>query len=299
MNLQFLGTGAAEGIPPLFSRNERTRRIRREQGPDLRTRSAFRLGERYQIDFGPDTFFQSIRCDCDFYELEHVLVTHMHSDHFHFESVVAKEMARDTNGKPIHLYTSAPAARWLERSIAASSDYSGIAQHPLYHKYPLATLDYFSEYQIGELTVNTVRGNHRAMTEDEFPINPLVTLPDGTRLLYAVDTGYYDEESWEYLTGRRIDLLVMEATFGGRTDRGDYPAGHLDAHSFVRQVERMARIGLLTERTPIYATHINPKHEWDHADMQAFFDATPFAIVVATDCLKLQSPGPTGIGTAE
>lgn len=287
MDIQFLGTGAAEGIPPLFSRNEETRRVRNEQGPDLRTRSALKIGEAYQIDFGPDVFFQSIRCNCDFYELEHLLVTHMHSDHFQVEALVAKEMPYDTNGKPIHLYASRPGVRWLERHLESSFGPNPLTRKPLADHYPVTVLDYFQEYSIGELTVRTVRGNHRAMSEDEFPINPLIVLPNGKRLLYAVDTGYYDEESWEYLSDSQIDLLIMEATFGGRSDRGEYPAGHLDAYSFVRQVERMAALGVLDEQTPIFATHINPKHPWNHEQLQAFFHEQPFSIRVAYDCMTV------------
>lgn len=284
MELQFLGTGAAEGIPSLFTRNERMDRIRREQGADLRTRSALRIGEHYQIDFGPDAFFQSIRCGCDFFDLEHLIITHMHSDHFQLEGVLGKEMALDANGKQLALYASIPAVRWLRSAITAMGGEGAFERHGPGGTYPIVQLDYFSKHVIGELTVHTIRGNHRAMTEDERPINPLITLPGGERMLYAVDTGYYEEETWEFLADFRVDLLIMEATFGGRTDRPDYPSGHLDAFSFVRQVERMASIGFLDEHTPIFATHINPKHPWDHADLQAFFDDTDFSITVGRDC---------------
>ncbi|MFW6291053.1 MAG: MBL fold metallo-hydrolase [Spirochaetota bacterium] len=287
MELQFLGTGAAEGVPPLFSRTEHTTRIRREGGRDLRTRSALRMGDEYQIDFGPDAFFQSVRCDCDYYDLRHLIVTHMHHDHFQPEAVMAKDMPYDTNGEPIAIYASRPAIDWLRRVAPALLGRSAGDADPLGDHYPLVPLDYFGEHRIGELTVHAVRGNHVAMSDDEFPVNPLVTFPNGKRLLYAVDTGYYDEESWEFLAGHRVDRLVMEATFGGRTDRDDEPSGHLDAFSFVRAVERMASIGLVDETTPIYATHINPKHPWDHGQLEAFFRSTDFMIRVAYDCLKL------------
>lgn len=288
MELQFLGTGAAEGIPALFSRNEETQRVRREGGPDLRTRSALRLGEHYQIDFGPDAFFQSIRCGCDYYDLEHLIVTHMHSDHFQLEALLGKEMAVDSNGKPVTVYASRPGLRWLEASISASFGLPDFNAHPAKDRYPFVALDYYGEYRVGELTLHTVRGNHRAMTAEEKPINPLITLPSGRRFLYAVDTGYYDEESWEFLEQQHVDLLVMESTFGGRTDRGIEPAGHLDAYSFVRAVERMGRMGFLDEKTPIFATHINPKHPWNHAELQAFFDDSDFSITVASDCRTLE-----------
>lgn len=285
MRLQFLGTGAAEGIPPLFSRNDETERIRREGGPDLRTRSSFRIGEEYQIDFGPDAFFQSVRCNCDFYDLRHLIITHMHADHIQLEAVVAKNMPYDTNGEPIILYGSVPGMEWLEKAVAVLTGKADAAA--LGEKYILKALEYYERYTVGELILHTVRGNHRAMSETEYAINPLIELPDGRTLLYAVDTGYYEDASFEYLTGHKLDVLVMETTFGSRTDRGEYPAGHLDAHSFLRMLDRMERAGAVSTATKIYATHINPKHEWNHAELQTFFDSSPYEVTVASDCLEI------------
>ena len=290
MEIQFLGTGAAEGIPPLFSRSAFAQQVREEEGPDLRSRSALRLGDEHQIDFGPDHFFQAIRCKCDFFDLRHLLVTHMHSDHFQLEAVMAKEMPDDTNGQEIQIYASVPGIRWLEQvfSLLVEPGYSsGVAYKKLRERYPLVAMEYYSSYKLGELHVHTVKGNHRGATPEEFSINPLISLADGRRFLYAVDTGYYSEESWEFLSDHRLDLLIMEATFGGRDDRPEYPDGHLDGRSFVRVLERMLSIGLISEDTPVYATHINPDQGWNHNQLQAFFRETNFDITVAHDCLRI------------
>lgn len=287
MRVQFLGTGAAEGVPPLFSRSEFARRVRRERGPDLRTRSALRIGDEYQIDFGPDHFFQGIRCGCDFYDLEHLLITHTHADHIQLDAILAKEMPAETNGRGVTLYASKAGASWLDEvfEFAVKPSFDPERYGAVREKYPIRALEYFEEYTVGDLTVRTVQGNHRVAASGERSVNPLITVPDGGTMLYAVDTGYYEEPSWEYLTGAKLDVLVMETTFGGRTDRGEKPSGHLDAHSFLRMLTRMLEESVIRDDTVVYATHINPDQGLDHAGLTRFFRPSAFPVTVATDCL--------------
>jgi phosphoribosyl 1,2-cyclic phosphate phosphodiesterase len=291
MTLSFLGTGAAEGVPPIFGRNAYFANVRRRGGPDIRTRSSLRLGSRHQIDFTPDAFSQMISAGLDTYDLEHLLITHTDHDHFQIEGIVSKEMPRDTNGKPLHLYLSPPAARWLDRALPVllpAFGESSEGRRAFEAAYPVHVIDYFSETAVGGLHVSTLKGNHKGLEADEWSLNYLITEPDGARLLYASDTGYYSEETWEYLENAALDLLVMECTFGGRRDREPYPFGHLHCESFVHMLERMQRIGAVHERTAVYATHINPDQGLDHQGLQSWFQNSPFPKVrIAYDGLQL------------
>lgn len=295
MNVTFLGTGAAEGVPPIFGRNAHFTDLRRRGGPDIRTRSSIRLGARYQIDFTPDIFSQMLSTGLDTFDLEHLLITHTDHDHFQLEGVVSKEMPRDTNGKPLHLYLSPLAARWLERALPVLLP--GFAQSAerraaFETKYPVHVLDYFSEAEVGDLQVSTLKGNHKGLEADEWSVNYLITRRDGTRLLYASDTGYYGEDTWEYLQDAAVDLLIMECTFGGRRDRDAYPFGHLHCESFVHMLERMQRIGAIHDRSAVYATHINPDQGLDHESLQSWFHNSPFPQVrIAYDGLQLSFGG--------
>ena len=292
MTITFLGTSAAEGSPPVFSRSPQALRIREREGKDLRTRSSLRLGEHHQIDFSPDNFWQMCRCGTDMYDIEHLLISHTHDDHFQFEQIIAKEMPEGTNGKPLHLYLSNAGKAWLERAVSCTGMLAGASEDKLRHIrdfYLLHGLEHFREYDLGGLRAWTVRGNHHVSASGEESINYLLELPGGACLLYAVDTGYYEPASWEFLQGRRVDILIMESTFGGRRDREEFPGGHLDCRSFVRMLEEMERISFIDEATRIYATHINPDQGLDHAGMQAFFDGTDYAVTVAWDCLSVAS----------
>lgn len=294
MQITFLGTGAAEGVPAVFSRTDEAMRIRKSGGRNLRTRNSLRIGNHHQIDFSPDNFWQMHRCGLDMYDIDHILITHSHEDHFVYDQIIAKEMPAGTNGRPLNIYLSTKAADWLERQISCSGLLESVTEEEARKfrgRYPVHPLDHGKSYRVGSLELFTLPGNHRVAATGERSINYLITFPNGDTLLYALDTGYYTDDTWEMLTGRHIDTLIMDCTFGGRTDRGEFPAGHLDASSFLKAIERMKQIGCLDTHSTIYATHINPDQGLDHEGLTRFFDASPHEVVVAYDTLSFELGG--------
>ncbi len=222
MELIFLGTGAAEGAPASYCRCATCQGVRERGGVELRTRSSVRVGPHHQIDLSPDHYGQTIAAGTDMYDVEHILITHTHEDHFTLPGLTDKAMTRKTNEKMLSVYLSKPAHAWLEglmeRIGFSENDLRWIDEHLAF-----VGLEYFHEYTIGGFTVQTIKGNHTARGVNEYSINYLLGMPHGKKLLYACDTGYYTDEAWEYLAGKRVDTLVLECTFAGRTDRGEFP----------------------------------------------------------------------------
>ncbi|MBT3273179.1 MAG: hypothetical protein HN368_08505, partial [Spirochaetales bacterium] len=170
-------------------------------------------------------------------------------------------------------------------NLARSVLFNNAKLDKLLERFIIKSLNYYEEYQIGDYKAETVKGRHKTTVEGEASINYLLTSNDGVRLLYALDTGYYDDETWEYLQGRHTDILVMDSTFGGRTDRGEFPFGHLDCYSFVRQLEKMAAIGFIDSDTQVFATHFNPHTGFSHQQVQDFYDNSPFEVTTGYDGL--------------
>jgi len=286
MELIFLGTGAAEGVPAAYCRCPACEGVRRRGGIEVKTRSSLRVGEHHQIDIAPDNYTQTIRAGTDMYDVEHLLVTHSHEDHFDLNALKDKIMSQKTNGKPMTVYMSGPAKRYVEDQLRGmnlgADEMKWVGEH-----YVIRALEHFKEYEVGDLSVQTVRGNHTAHGEGELSINYLVKLPNGRSMLYAADTGFYTEESWEYLKGKRVDLLVHECTFAGRTDRPEFPTGHHDLASFRKSLDRMAKIGFIDERTPVYATHFNPHQGLDHHQIQERLGRMPYRAQAAFDGLRV------------
>jgi phosphoribosyl 1,2-cyclic phosphate phosphodiesterase len=287
MELIFLGTGAAEGVPAVYCRCAVCQSARLRGGKEIRTRSSLRVGPHHQIDISPENCAQMIRAGTDMYDIEHVLVTHTHADHFAFSALMDKGMSRTTNGKPISVHLSEPAKRYLEESILRLS-LSDKDRRWIGDNLALNGLRYFQEYTIGGLDVRTLKGNHIAHGVDEYSINYLIGLPGGKTLLYACDTGVYQEETWEYLAGKRADILILECTYGGCTDRGEFLKDHLDIASFLAMLARMGDVGFIDSHTALYATHINPHQGLDHHGMQERLRSGPYHATPAYDGLRLE-----------
>jgi phosphoribosyl 1,2-cyclic phosphate phosphodiesterase len=289
MEVLFLGTGAAEGIPAVYCRCPYCARVRERGGRDLRTRSALRIGERYQIDFNADTASQIQQEKLDLFALEHILITHTHDDHFQFEEIVKKSLALVKNENPLHVYLSVPAKLYFDSIVhvftAQLEDEADEAT--FWACYPVHALQFFERYSIGELEVETVKGSHAAEGEKQYSLNYLIRLPDGRRLLYAVDTGYYLEETWKFLRGRHVEILIMDCTEAGRTQGEERPFAHHNGRSFLGTLERMRSIGFIDGDTRIFATHIQPHQGLFHEEIQRFFDQSPFAVTVAYDGLRI------------
>lgn len=287
MELVFLGTGAAEGAPAAYCRCAACQGVRQRGGIELRTRSSVRIGPHLQIDISPDQYTQTIAAGLDMFDVEHILVTHTHEDHFTLTGLTDKQMTRVTNEKMLSVHLSRPGKAYVEAMIASvplsANDRRWIAEH-----LEFVGLDYFSEYAIGGFTVQTVKGNHTARGVDEYSINYLIGLPHGKKLLYTCDTGYYQDETWEYLAGKSVDTLILECTFAGRTDRGARPGGHLDLASWYETLERMAGISFIGERTAVYATHFNPHQGMSHFEIQDHIGKSRWRATAAYDGLRIE-----------
>jgi len=284
--LLFLGTGAAQGIPAAYCRCTHCEYARRVGGRERRTRSALRVGDKHQIDAGPDTYSQMLLHGVDMYDIEHVLITHSHGDHLQIESILDKTMSEDVNGRPISIYLSSPAKRVVEQMVEPILDQARRTR--VLQDFRLVAVEYFEPFTAGDLKVEALEGNHSAWGQDERSINYLITLPGGGTVLYALDTGYYGDETWEYLAGRRGDIVIMDCTFGGSTTRDEYPDGHLHIPSFVHMLEKMTAIGFAGTQTRVYASHVNPHHGLNHEQMQQRFDEGPFEVTVAYDGLVIE-----------
>ncbi len=83
MKIQFLGTGAAEGIPAIFCHCPTCEEIRKRGEAEYHTRSQLLIDEEISIDFSPDAYYRSLRLNVDLAKLKYLLVTHSHMDHFY------------------------------------------------------------------------------------------------------------------------------------------------------------------------------------------------------------------------
>lgn len=284
----FLGTGASEMIPDPFCSCD-VCNYARLHPKEQRVRSAFMLGANTCIDFGPDVLYSSARFGVDFSKIEDVLITHTHEDHFSPANlgVVSCNIPKPYNMFTVHMseegYNGLCATRRkLLETMDGSCDIFSAVDKKLYSVVPHKV---YEKFRIGGMEIFPVFGFHNGNFEGEKAFNYRIT-ENGRTLLYALDTGIYRPETLEALSGFPIDTLIMDATFGSKnTDSG---CTHLDARSFILQLDSLIKAGIVTEKTKIYASHINHYNLWHHDEYQNYFNCnSPLPVTLAYDGLKI------------
>ncbi len=283
--MQFLGTAAADVLPgPLCSCP--ICRDARKDPKHGRLRSMFLLDRENLIDCGPDLAAAAMRHGVDLSDLKNVFLTHTHEDHFCPSNAGLIRMSRSRPDVPVELYLSESAHASVLRKAAffaeafPTADSVRALQDGMVLLHPVKAGETFFAGGYEIMPVDTT--HHASPTETALNYR---FRKDGHSLLYACDTGYYTAESLELLQGSRLDLLIMEGTWGNRTDKST--ASHLNAYAFIKQLEIFDKYGIIHQNTKLYCTHINHKHDFNHEAYQAWFDRHPsYRVSVAYDGLK-------------
>ncbi|ANY72534.1 adenosylcobinamide kinase [Paenibacillus ihbetae] len=251
MKLTFLGTGAVEGIPSPFCDCLTCEHARENGGHNNRRRQSVLINDHLLIDLGPDIFASCAGLGLSLRDLDCLLITHSHLDHFDSVNLMLRGRAFRLATELPELTMLAGPSVWTKWEDAGGNDQgAGILRRILH---PGQTV------RLKEYTITAIAACHHLRIGDA--MNYLID--DGkASLLYASDSGYYEEDVWESLKGRRFDAVVLEGTIWNR------PPGkeHLNRSDFGRMVERLKRIGAITDQTQLIATHfshqsVGPHHE--------------------------------------
>jgi phosphoribosyl 1,2-cyclic phosphate phosphodiesterase len=273
MEAIILGTAAAEGIPALFCGCEVCVTARKLGGKNIRGRQSLFLPPDILIDLGPDSMSYVHRNGFDYSKLAAILYTHSHDDHCQADELgylhgptFAKNMAHEK----VLIYGN---ERVRDR-IRRVTDH--VPEADVRPAVPFETI------LLPGLKATPILSYHREPEEEE-TLNYILER-GGKTLLYATDLGRYDEQTWEYFSGIRLDAVIMECTNGvkPRDERWPY---HMSFPNDVDMKERMHSIGALAEDAPFCITHFSHNGAIPHDDFQALAD--PHGITVAWDGLRV------------
>jgi len=237
VNLTLLGTGSADGWPNPHCGCGSCSRARTDGV--LRGQTSALLDGRLLLDCGPETPPAAQRAGLDLTRLRHVLVTHVHPDHCSpafllFRSWVSQE--------PLDVLGPPDVVEQARSWVAPDSPVRFLpVQAGDRHR-----LD--DTYDVRVLAARHGRPGSCVLYD--------VTGPGG-RLLYATDTGPLPEDTVAALHGARLDVLLLEETFGDHTGHG---TDHLDLPSFAEQLRRLRQVGAVTDRTDVVAVHLSHRN---------------------------------------
>jgi len=275
MRILFLGTAAAEGWPALFCRCDDCRRARELGGKNIHTRTSLQLGERYKVDFPPDSYLQMLKYGLSFARLEHLFITHSHQDHLYTMDLGMRASPFSlTPLKRLYVYGNRAVHREITQKVR-DLDKCGLI---------VKVLEPFESLRAGELEVTPIPASH---DPKEVCLNYIFKF-HGRTVLQGFDTGWYPERTWERLADHSFDVVIMDCTNGG-VEKDIHPQGHLGVRSLIEVKRRMEKMGVLAPDCRFIATHFSHGGGLLHHELEDRL--IPWGIEVAYDGMEVDLGG--------
>lgn len=257
----FLGTSAGEQFPGVWCNCHNCQRARQWGGRNIRRNSCAAVGDRTLIDFGPAIPIQAEAAGISLPQVETLLVTHAHEDHWHpwylmWRRFPAEQTATPQGHefgplftKPPHLtiYGNEAVLQSVERVLG--DDFSD------YHL-SVEMVFPWKRYETKDLAFIPIPANH---DPKQSCFNYIIEY-EGRSILYASDTGWFLPETQEFLKQFCFDLVVMEGTFGFNDSYDVSAPGHLNFHANRRAHRWMQENSMLQDDCVFAITHTGPHH---------------------------------------
>ncbi|QMU22789.1 bifunctional adenosylcobinamide kinase/adenosylcobinamide-phosphate guanylyltransferase [Gordonia rubripertincta] len=236
MKVTLLGSGAADGWPNAFCRCDSCADARRLR--DFRAQTAALVDEALMLDFGPDAPGAAVRHGVSLAGVRHALITHAHVDHLAPPSLLFRSWVEGAG----ELELIGPAD-------ALDACRPWVAPDAAVRFTPVVAGD---RLRVGEYDVRVLPARHQVFRDGDAVLYD-VTGVDGTRLLWATDTGVWPSDWFDRLGGAAFDAVFLEETFG---DRGELSDGHLGLAGFGTLVEALREVGAIVDSTDVVAVHL-------------------------------------------
>ena len=268
MQLTVLGSAAAEAIPDPFCRCRVCEIARQQGGPEKRARAAALVDDKLLIDLGPDLISSANRLDLYLGDVETVLITHRHSDHWLPGNLHWREPGfAATPVAPLTVYGPGDALAEMETHLDRATDLC------------VRAVTAGDRWHAGRYTITAVPATH-----GEGTLEPLLyVIDDGARrLFYATDTSTLGEAAWDVLRPLGpVDAVLLDETSGLRSGG----SGHHGLEKFVATRARMLEEGVMGEHTVLVAHHFSHNGGLTHAELVERF--SPLGVTVSHDGLVL------------
>jgi len=270
MLIKLLGTASAEGFPGLFCRCDVCLRSREAGGKDLRSRTTAVIDNILKIDLPPDTLHHVLAQGLDLTRIRYLLVTHSHDDHFAMNQL--QYMSWMFVPKPDNSSLDIIGPDDIVAAVRGDADLSRLPIRTTAVK-PGDTV------QLGSWSITALAANHDPGITC---LNYLIT-SNGATHLYATDTGWYEEETWELLKNTHMDGIIVECTKGFSNEGYN---GHMSIPQVIRMREILLSSGSIVADTPFVTTHHSHLGGLLHAEREEALN--PHGIKVGYDGMEFE-----------
>lgn len=276
MKYKYYGTAAAEGIPAMWCDCETCERARKKGGRNFMSRSQQTIDDKILIDFSADTFMH-IWQGLPIRQIHTCIITHNHQDHFYPEDMVMRSfwfapvMKDDT---PLSVYSMKQGAEHL-KSVFENNVQDRVVAHEIT---PFETFE-AEGYMITPLTARH--------DEDAGSVIYLIE-KDGKCVFHANDTGYFTDETWEYLkkNPRHITFASFDCTLVKNYPDNDMTYGHMNYATVKNVRKKLEDLGMIDDSTVCAVNHFSHNGKLIYDELVEYVKNDGF--IVSYDGLEIE-----------
>lgn len=223
----------------------------------MRSNSCTLVDDTLLLDMGIGCFDTAARLGRSLSGVEALLVTHPHEDHLYPQHLYWRSGREETFTIPFAEQMRQGGPRFTPlplMTIYGNTDTEAALGPFLAEAKQLCLLfkriREASAFVQSGYTITPIRGNHqrRGFTHS------YIVERDGRKLLYALDTGYYEDDMKAVLKEHVFNLIVMEGT-GGLNSSGE---GHMCLEKNVRMLDFFICNGCYAADARFVLTHLSP-----------------------------------------
>lgn len=260
MKIQILGTAAAEGWPAMFCTCPWCKAARKLGGKNIRTRSGTLIDDQLMIDFSPDAYFHEMKFGLDYTYVHTLLVSHDHMDHF-----LAEELGNRCPGFGV-LDATAPACLTVYGNDRVGLQMKQANNSGLHEPFtPVSfcrVVPFMPTKTEGGYIFTALTALHDRSQQCYLY---LIEGPDGKKMLYGHDTGFFVEETMAALKDTHLDFVMLDCTMGQQRDGNN----HMGIEDCFEMKRRLHTIGAIDEHTHMVLTHFSHNGHMLHDELEA------------------------------
>lgn len=278
MKIKYLGTGAAERIPGIFCNCQICENALKSGGREIRTQTQTLLDDgKLLIDFPGDSYLHRLNSKIEYSEIEFLLITHWHSDHFYGEDL-AYRLSNYANNITSRLlvYGNESVKKFYDRAFELEDkcEESRISYN---------ILQPYEKITINDYEVYSIPAQHGNFNGDCFIF--VIKDMNGKTMLYGHDTGYLTDEIFDYLELNKFsfDLVSMDCT--SQTSNNKQP-NHMGIDENLKLKSELYARRLVKKETIFVANHFSHNGGKTHEEMVTI--TSKLGIIIAYDGMEIK-----------